>query len=124
MEYLVPIVVVTIAMGLLLLILRRPTVVRPPGDDTAQKAVPPRGAATSDDPMNEIPDLNIDMMLGGRRITLKGNKTTGWTLMRGLDQTTVSPELLRSVVLKRTGGPLTMDLLAKLAPGSLPRDAP
>src|SRR6267143_1370470 len=124
MEVLVPVVIVTIGIALLLLFLRRPTVVRPPGDDMALKSGAPKAASKSSDPMKEIPDeLNIDMVLGGKHVTIKGGKEIGWTLTRGLDKTSLSPEILRRVVIK-SKDPLTGDLLSKLTPGSYPGAPP
>ena len=118
MEVLVPVVIVTIAIGLLVLFLRRPTVVRPPGDDMALKSGAPKAVSNSSDLMKEIPEeLNIDMSLGGKHVSIKGGKEIGWTLTRGLDKASLSPEFLRSVVIK-SKDPLTADLLAKLTPGS------
>jgi hypothetical protein len=121
MEYLVPIVVVTIAIGVLLVFLRRPTVVRPPTDVSAPK---PSSTPKSNDPMEKmLDDMNIDMSFGGKQIIIKGSKETGLTLIRGLDKTTLSPEFLRRVVIKGKD-PITEDLLAKLIPGSFPGGAP
>ncbi len=125
MEVLVPIVIVTIGIGLLLVFLRRPTVVRPPDNAAATKPDPAKLATTREDPLNELPDdLNLDMSVGGKRLTLKGNKKIGWTLTRGQHQTTVSPEFMRRVVIKEGADPLSNDLLAGLTPGSFPGDAP
>ena len=121
MEVLVPIVIVTIAIGLFLLFLRRPTVVRPPTDISAPK---PASTPKSSDPMQEmLDDMNIDMSVGGKHITLKGDKKIGWTLTDALGKTTISPEIMRRVVI-RSKDPLTEDLLAKLTPGSFPGNAP
>src|ERR1700716_82048 len=121
MEVLVPIVIVTIAIGLFLLFLRRPTVVRPPTDISAPK---PASTPKSSDPMQEmLDDMNIDMSVGGKHIILKGDKKIGWTLTDALGKTTISPEIMRRVVI-RSKDPLTEDLLAKLTPGSFPGNAP
>ena len=121
MEVLVPVVIVTIAIGLFLLFLRRPTVVRPPTDISAPK---PASTPKSNDPMQEmLDDMNIDMSVGGKHITLKGDKKIGWILTDALGKTTISPEIMRRVVI-RSKDPLTEDLLAKLTPGSFPGDAP
>lgn len=121
MEVLVPIVIVTIAIGLFLLFLRRPTVVRPPTDISAPK---PAFTPKSNDPMQEmLDDMNIDMSVGGKHITLKGDKKIGWTLTDALGKTTISPEIMRRVII-RSKDPLTEELLAKLTPGSFPGDAP
>jgi hypothetical protein len=121
MEVLVPVAIVTIAIGLFLLFLRRPTVVRPPTDISARK---PASTPKSNDPTQEmLDDLNIDMSVGGKHITLKGDKKIGWTLTDALGKTTISPEIMRRVVI-RSKDPLTEDLLAKLTPGSFPDDAP
>ena len=121
MEVLVPVAIVTIAIGLFLLFLRRPTVVRPPTDISARK---PASTPKSNDPTQEmLDDLNIDMSVGGKHITLKGDKKIGWTLTDALGKTTISPEIMRRVVI-RSKDPLTEDLLAKLTPGSFPGDAP
>jgi hypothetical protein len=121
MEVLVPIVIVTIAIGLFLLFLRRPTVVRPPTDISAPK---PASTPKSSDPMQEmLDDMNIDMSVGGKHITLKGDKKIGWTLTDALGKTTISPEIMRRVVI-RSKDPLTEDLLAKLTPGSYPGAPP
>ena|SRR5438105_2909020 len=121
MEVLVPVAIVTIAIGLLLVFLRRPTVVRPPTDISAPK---PTSTPKSNDPMQAmLDDMDIDMSVGGKHLTLKGNKNIGWTLIDGLDKTTIPPEVLRRVVIKGKV-PLTEDLLAKLRPGSFPSNAP
>jgi hypothetical protein len=121
MEVLVPIVVVTVAIGLLLVFLRRPTVVRPPTDIGAPT---PTSAPKSKDPMQEMLDsMNIDMSVGGKHISLKGNAKIGWTLIDGLDKTTIPAEVLRRVVIK-SKDPLSEDLLAQLRPGSFPSNAP
>src|SRR6202022_2302464 len=121
MEVLVPVVIVTIAIALFLLFLRRPTVVRPPTDISAPK---PPSTPKSNAPIQEmLDDLNIDMSVGGTHITLKGDKKIGWTLTDALGKTTISPEIMRRVVI-RSKDPLTEDLLAKLTPGSFPGDAP
>jgi hypothetical protein len=122
LEVLVPIVIVTIVIGLLLVFLRRPTVVRPPADISAPK---PTSTPKSHDPMQAmLDDLNIDMSVGGKHVTLKGNMNTGWTLTDGLEKTTIPPEFLRRVVVRKGTDPLTNDLLAGLTRGSFPGDAP
>jgi hypothetical protein len=96
MEILVPVVIVTIAIGLLLVFLRRPNVVRPPDNPTAPKPDLAKSVPARDDPLNKLPDdLNIDMSVGGKRLTFKGNKKIGWTMTRGQRQTTISPEFMR-----------------------------
>jgi hypothetical protein len=123
MEVLVPVVIVTIGIGLLLVFLRRPTVVRPPTDTSAPKS--PTSTPTSNDPMQKLlDDMNIDMSVGGKHITLKGNQKIGWTLIDGLDKTTIPPEILRRVIIKEGTDPLTDDLLARLTHESFPADAP
>ena len=70
-----------------------------------------------------LDDMNIDMSVGGKHIILKGDKKIGWTLTDALGKTTISPEIMRRVVI-RSKDPLTEDLLAKLTPGSFPGNAP
>jgi hypothetical protein len=127
MEVLVPIVVVTVAVGLLLLFLRRPTVFRPPTDSTAPKTNAPMVTLAGEDPMPEIlSQLKADMPPGRtKRITiLRRNKQIGWTVTARSDRTALSPGELRDLLGKGSTGQLASDLLAKLAPGSLASNAP
>lgn len=127
MEVLVPIVIVTIAIGLLLLVLRRPTVVRPPTDSSAPKTDTPTVTPAGDDPMQEIlSELKADKpIVGTKRITIvTRNKQIGWTLTGGSEKTSLSPGELRDLLGKGTTGQLGSDLLAKLAQGSLASNAP
>jgi hypothetical protein len=126
MEVLVPIVIVTIAIALLVLFLRRPTVVRPPTDPSAVTTSAPTARPTSDDPLQEIlSELKADLpATGTKRVTiLKGSKQTGWTVTRRVDQASLSPDDLRGLLGKGTGQ-LAGELLAKLASGSVPSNAP
>ena len=121
MEVLVPIVIVTIGIGLLLVFLRRPTVVRPPGDSTAPKTNAPTVAHGSDDAMRQIlKELKTDMASGGTSQVkiMKGKGEVGWMVTRRLGQTSVSADDLADLEGK------AREILAKLAPGSLPSEAP
>src|ERR1700737_304732 len=121
MEVLVPIVIVTIGVGLLLVFLRRPTVVRPPGDSTATKTNVPTAAHGSDDAMRQIlKELKTEMVPGGTNQVkiMKGKGEVGWMVTRRLGQTSVSADDLADLEGK------ALEILAKLAPGSLPSEAP
>jgi hypothetical protein len=123
MEYLVPIVIVTIAIGLVLLFLRRPTVVRPPTNASDPKTNAPTTASTTDDPIREIlSELNAGMPPGASKSgsILKGNKQIAWTVTRRLKQTSLTADDLSG----ESPEQLARDLLAKLAPGSLASDGP
>jgi hypothetical protein len=121
MEVLVPIVIVTIGIGLLLVFLRRPTVVRPPGDSAAPKANAPMAAQGSDDAMRQIlKELKTDMASGGTNQVkiMKGKGEVGWMVTRRIGQNSVSADDLADLEGK------AREILAKLAPGSLPSEAP
>src|ERR1700686_1714875 len=127
MEVLVPIVIVTIAIGLVLLFLRRPTVVRPPTDPGVLKTSAPTATQTTDDAMQELmSELKADPPPDGtKRVTiLKGSKQIGWTVTRRVEQGSLSPDDLRGLLGKGATGQLASDLLAKLASGSAPANAP
>jgi len=127
MDYLVPIVIVAIGIGLLILFLRRPTVVRPPTTTTSAKTDAPTAAPRSDDPMQEIlSELTADMASGGtKRVKiLKGKGEIGWTVTKRLDQGSLSPGDLRVLVGKGSMEQFARDLLANLPPGSLASNAP
>jgi hypothetical protein len=122
MEVLVPIVIVTIAIGLFLLFLRRPTVVRPPTDPGAPKTGVPTVVPRNDDAMQEIlSELKADLPLDGtKRVTiLKGSKQIGWTVTRRVGQGPLSPDDLRGLLGKEATGQLASDLLAKLGSASV-----
>jgi hypothetical protein len=126
MEVLVPIVIVTIAIGLFLLFLRRPTVVRPPTDPGAPKTRAPTVVPRTDDAMQEIlSELKADLPPDGtKRVTiLRGSKQIGWTVTRRVEQGSLSADDLRGLLGKGTGQ-LAGELLAKLASGSVPSNAP
>jgi hypothetical protein len=116
MEVLVP-----IGIGLLLVFLRRPTVVRPPGDSAAPKANAPMAAQGSDDAMRQIlKELKTDMASGGTNQVkiMKGKGEVGWMVTRRIGQNSVSADDLADLEGK------AREILAKLAPGSLPSEAP
>lgn len=124
MEVLVPIVVVAVGIGLLLLFLRRPTVVRPPSDPTAPPPDAAKGASASVNALKDFPDdMKMDITLAGKHITVQGSKA-GWIMTREIGGSSVSPEILRRVILKGGANQLEKDLLAKLGPESLAGDAP
>jgi hypothetical protein len=126
MEVLVPIVIVTIAIGLFLLFLRRPAVVRPPTDPGAPNTSAPTVVPRTDDAMQEImSELKADPPPDGtKRVTiLKGSKQIGWTVTRRVEQASLFPDDLRGLLGKGATGQLASDLLAKLASGSA-TDAP
>ena len=115
MEYLVPIVIVTLGIGLLLLFLRRPTVVRPPTSLPSAKT--DAMAAPNSETLQEIlGDLTAQMPPGQtKRVTiLKGNKQVGWTLTRRLDNTSLSPDDLHKLMGEGGVGKLAGELLEKL----------
>ena len=121
MEIVVPIVIVTIAIALVLLFLHRPTVVRPPTDPSVLKTSAPTASPTTDDAVQELmSELKADLPPDGtKRVTiLKGNKQIGWTVTRRVEQGSLSPDDLRSLLGKGATGQLANDLLAKLASGS------
>ncbi|HKV31950.1 MAG TPA: hypothetical protein VJT14_13140 [Candidatus Dormibacteraeota bacterium] len=121
MEIVVPIVIVTIGIGLVLLFLRRPTVVRPPTDPSVLKTSASTATPTTGDAMQELmSELKTDLPPDGtKRVTiLKGNKQIGWTVTRRVEHGSLSPDDLRSLLGKGATGQLASDLLAKLASGS------
>jgi hypothetical protein len=126
MEYLVPVLIVAVGIGLFLVFRRRTTVVQPPTNAGGSKTDPPAPARRTD-PMEEIlNELNADMAVGGtKRVTiLKGNKQIGWTVTKKTKDMVFSPEDLRSLVIKGSSDRAVGDLLAKLMPGSLASNAP
>jgi hypothetical protein len=116
MEYLVPIGIVAIGIGLFFLFRLRPTVVRPPTTTTQAK---------SDDPMQEILGDLEDMPPGTtKRVKmLKGDGEIGWAVTKRLDGTSLSPGDLRGLMGKG-GMEQIASLLSKLEPGSVPGNAP
>jgi hypothetical protein len=124
MEYLIPIVIVIIGIGLLLLFLRRPTVVRPPSDATTPKTDAAKVGSVGDEPLKDFAgEMQMDIALGGKHITVKGSKA-GWTMTRELGQTSGSGEIVRRMILKGNTGQIAKDLLAKMGSESLPGEAP
>jgi len=118
----VPIVIVTIAIGLVLLFLRRPTVVRPPTDPSAPKTSASTVAPGTDDAVQEIlSELKADLPPDGtKRVTiLKGNKQIGWTVTRRVEHGSLSPDDLRGLLGKGATGQIAGELLAKLGSGSV-----
>ena len=126
MEYLVPIVIVAIGIGLLLLFLRRPTVIRPPTTAPAAKsdalAATPKGETLQE----VLGELTADMPPGDtQRVRIvKGNTQIGWTVTRQLDKGTLSPDDLRKLVGGGSVGKLAGDLLEKLEAGVVSPSAP
>jgi hypothetical protein len=125
MEYLVPIVIVTLGIGLLLLFLRRPTVVRPP------TILPPAktdamAEANSETLQEILGDLTAKMPPGQtKRVTiLKGNKQIGWTVTRRLDNTSLSPDDLRKLVGEGSVGKLAGELLETLGTNGVSANVP
>ena len=112
MEYLVPIVIVAIGIGLLLLFLRRPTVIRPPTTAPAAKsdalAATPKGETLQE----VLGELTADMPPGDtQRVRIvKGNTQIGWTVTRQLDKGTLSPDDLRKLVGGGSVGKLAGDV--------------
>src|SRR5205807_8858210 len=100
MEYLVPIVIVAIGIGLLLLFLRRPTVIRPPTTAPAAKsdalAATPKGETLQE----VLGELTADMPPGDtQRVRIvKGNTQIGWTVTRQLDMAYPSLAVLRKLL--------------------------
>jgi hypothetical protein len=122
MEVLVPVVIVTIAIGLFLLFLRRPTVVRPPTDPGAARTSAPTVVAGNDDAMQEIlSELKADLPPDGtKRVTiLKGSKQMGWTVTRRVERGSLSADDLRTLLGKAAPGQIAGELLAKLGSGSV-----
>jgi hypothetical protein len=127
MEYLVPIAIVVIVVALFFVLRRRPTVVQPP----TSASTPSAGGSTSprkgDDPMQQIlSQLNMDVPSDGKAHVqvLKGKEGIGWTVTRRTKGISLSSADLAG--LEGTGNTeqLARQLLAKLAPGSIPSNAP
>jgi hypothetical protein len=127
MEYVVAIVIAAIAIGLLILFLRRPTVVRPPTTAAPAKPDAVTAAPKTDETLqNIIGELATEMPPGdGKRITiLKGNKQIGWTVTRRVTQSSLSPEDLQGLMGGGSVGKLAGQLLEKLGAEALPANAP
>jgi hypothetical protein len=125
MEYLVPIVIVTLGIGLLLLFLRRPTMVRPP--TTLPPTKTDAMAAPNSETLQEIlGDLTADMPPGQtKRVTiLKGNKQVGWTVTRRLDNTSLSTDDLRKLMGEGSVGKLAGELLETLGTDAMSANVP
>ena len=128
MEYLVPVVVVAIVVGLLFVLLRRrPTVVQPPTNANAA----PTGstsAGNSDDTMQQIlSQLNMDVPSDGKahvQILKGGKEGIGWTVTRKMKGISLSSADLAGLEGTGSTEQLARQLLAKLAPGSVPSNAP
>jgi hypothetical protein len=127
MEYLVPIVIVTIAIGLLLVFLRRPTVVKPPTNATTPKTS--SSTPTNDDAVEKIlKDLKVDIPSDGKgHVTIlkgKGGGEIGWAVTRRTKNISLSSADLAGLQGTENTEQLARELLAKLAPGSLASNAP
>jgi hypothetical protein len=127
-EYLVPIVVVAIVVGLLFVLLRRrPTVVQPPTSANAPTTGGSTSARKNDDAMQQIlTQLNIDVPSDGKAHVqiLKGKEGIGWTVTRRMKGTSLSSADLAGLEGAGNTEQLARQLLAKLAPGSVPSNAP
>jgi hypothetical protein len=125
MEVLVPVIIVTIIIGLLFVVLRRPTVVRPPTEAGAPKANETASALKSDKVIEEIFKELKDTPDGTKRVAImKGKNQIGWAVTRRIEQTSLSPDDLRGLAVGGNLEQVARDLLAKLEPGSLASDAP
>ncbi len=127
MEILVPVVIVTIAIALLLLFLRRPTVVRPPSNAASPRTDASTSAAKSDESMREIlKELKMDVPSDGKAHMkiLKGKGEIGWAVTRRMKDISLSTVDLAGLEGKGTTEQLARELLAKLAQGSLATNAP
>lgn len=126
MDYLVPIAIVTIGVGLLLLFLRRPTVVRLPTTAPPAKADAMAAAPKSETLQEILGDLTADMPPGDtKRVRiLKGNTQIGWSVTRRLDKTSLSPDDLSKLVGGGSVGKLASELLEKLGADAVAANAP
>ena len=127
MEILVPVAILAIVIGLLFVVLRRPKVVQPPTNAKAPGSGPSAAAPKSDDPMQQIlSQLNMDLPSDGKAHVqiLKGKEGIGWTVTRRMKGISLSSADLAG--LEGTGNTeqLARQLLARLAPGSVPSNAP
>jgi hypothetical protein len=127
MEYLVPIAIVVIVVALFFVLRRRPTVVQPP----TSASTPSAGGSTSprkgDDPMQQIlSQLNMDIPSDGKAHVqvLKGKEGIGWTVTRRTKGISLSSADLAGLEGVGNTEQLARQLLAKLAPGSIPSNAP
>jgi hypothetical protein len=127
MEYLVPIAIVVIVVALFFVLRRRPTVVQPP----TSASTPSAGGSTSprkgDDPMQQIlSQLNMDIPSDGKAHVqvLKGKEGIGWTVTRRTKGISLSSADLAGLEGVGNTEQLARQLLAKLAPGSVPSNAP
>jgi hypothetical protein len=127
MEYLVPIAVVVIVVALFFVLRRRPSVVEPPTNANAPTTGAPRSAPKSDDPMQQIlSQLNMDVPSDGKGHVqvLKGKEGIGWTVTRRMKGISLSSADLAGLEGSGNTEQIARQLLAKLAPGSVPRNAP
>jgi hypothetical protein len=121
-------VVVAIVIGLLFVLFRRrPTVVQPPTSANTPSTAGSTSARKGDDPMQQIlSQLNMDVPSDGKAHVqvLKSKEGIGWTVTRKMKGISLSSADLAG--LEGTGNTeqLARQLLAKLAPGSVPSNAP
>lgn len=127
MEYLLPIAVVAIAIGLVVVLRRRPKVVQPPTNADTPVSGRSTSARKSDDPMQQIlSQLNMDVPSDGKAHVqiLKGKEGIGWTVTRRMKGISLSSADLAGLEGVGNTEQLAKELLAKLAPGTLPSNAP
>lgn len=128
MEYLVPIVVAAIVIGLFMVFRRRPTVVQPPTNANAPTTGPSTSARTSEAPMEQIlSQLDLDVPSDGKahvQILKGGKEGIGWTVTRRMKGVSLSSADLAGLEGAGNTEELARQLLAKLAPGSVPTNAP
>jgi hypothetical protein len=118
---------VVIVVALFFVLRRRPTVVQPP----TSASTPSAGGSTSprkgDDPMQQIlSQLNMDIPSDGKAHVqvLKGKEGIGWTVTRRTKGISLSSADLAGLEGVGNTEQLARQLLAKLAPGSIPSNAP
>ena len=128
MEYLVPIVIVIIAIGLFFVLRRRPTVVQPSTNADAPTTGPAISARKSDVPTEQIlSQLTLDVPSDGKahvQILKGGKEGIGWTVTRRTKGISLSSADLAGLEGAGNTEQLARQLLAKLAPGSVPSNAP
>jgi hypothetical protein len=127
MEILVPVAIVAIVIGLLFVVLRRPKVVQPRTKAKTPGSGLPASAPKGDDPIEQIlSQLNTDLPSDGKAHVqiLKGKEGIGWTVTRRMKGISLSSADLAGLEGSGNTEQMARQLLAKLAPGSVPSNAP
>jgi hypothetical protein len=119
MEVLVPLVIVTIGIGLLFVFLRRPQVVTPPSNVAAPTPDASKMTLRGDDLQEILKELKDTPPDGVKRVAImKGDTQIGWTVTRRVKHTSFDTGDLSDLEGK------ARELLEQLAPGSVARNAP